>query len=353
MMTTNATLTGHVLRAAVALSLLAATGCGLEKQEEPALTGPSEYGYSITVQSHTDRLPQDGVSVVRVTARVLDSGGKPVPDFWLLWTVTAPPGVFVEPSDQQTKTNAQGETTITVRAPTPPAFLPGSTAQLTITARPVGSDALSTDNYRTIVVQLIPPAGTLPVNNPPVPAFTISPAIGNINQTMTFDASLTRDEGEPCGSLCSYAWDFGDFETGSGMVVTHAYSRPATFTVTLTVTDSRGGVASSTKELIISGPLAPVARLEITPASAVGGTNIAFNGANSTVGLGATITQYVWDFGDGTSVTTTGPVTSKAYPPVTAGQPDRNYPVVLTVFDNFGRTSVATGTVTATAPEIP
>jgi PKD repeat protein len=334
---------------------LAATGCSLAKQKEPALAGPSEYGYSISVQSHTDRLPQDGVTVARVTAKVLDSGGNPTPNFGLQWSVKASNGAFVEPSEQQTQTNANGESQITVRAPNPPAFLSSSPAELEITARPVGGDALSTANFRTIVVQLIPPAGTLPVNRLPEPAFTISPAIGNINQTMRFDASLTKDEGEPCGSLCSYAWDFGDFETGSGMVATHAYSRPSGatfFTVTLTVTDSRGGVASTTKPLTISGPEPPVARLEINPTSAVGGTVIAFNGAGSTVGLGATITQYVWDFGDGTSLTTTVPVTSRPYPEVPAGQPNRNYPVVLTVTDNFGRTSLATGTVTATAPAL-
>jgi hypothetical protein len=74
-------------------------------------------------------------------------------------------------------------------------------------------------------VALVPPAGTLPINNLPVASFSISPAIGNINETLTFDASATKDEGEPCNALCSYQWNFGDFEPGSGMVVTHAYSR--------------------------------------------------------------------------------------------------------------------------------
>lgn len=341
-MTTNATSMRYVLRAAAALSLLAATGCSLAKQKEPALAGPSEYGYSINVQSHTDRLPQDGASVARITARVLDSNGKPEPNFWLQWSVSASNGAFVEPSAQQTMTNAQGETGITVTAPTPPAFLPASVARLSITARPVGHDALSTDNYRTIEVQLLPPPGTLPVNNMPVPSFSISPAIGNINETLTFDASGTKDEGEPCNSLCSYQWNFGDFEPGSGMVVTHAYNRPATFTVTLTVTDSRGGVASTTKSVTITGPAAPVAAFSITPAavSLATGATVAFNAGTSTIGLGGIIEEYVWDFGDGTSQTTTLPVVTKTY--TTVGPK----PVVLTITDNFGRTSMATGLVT-------
>ena len=39
----------------------------------------------------------------------------------------------------------------------------------------------------------------------------------NINQTVTFDASLTRDEGVVCGDRCTYSWDFGsDAKTRPG-----------------------------------------------------------------------------------------------------------------------------------------
>jgi PKD repeat protein len=346
-MTTNATLTGHVLRAAVALALLAATGCSLAKQKEPALSGPSEYGYSINVQSQTDRLPQDGASVARITARVLDSGGKPAVDFWLLWTVSASNGAFVEPSEQQTKTNAQGETAITVRAPAAPALVPTSVARLTITARPVGGDALSTDNYRSIQVALVPPAGTLPINNLPVAAFSISPAIGNINETLTFDASGTKDEGEPCNALCSYQWNFGDFEPGSGMVVTHAYSRAATFTVTLTVTDSRGGVASTTKSLTITGPAPPTATFTATPATVASGREVTFVGPAPGAVIGATIEEYVWDFGDGTSETKSSNLVRHTYTHP-GGLTNVTRTVQLTVKDNFGQTDSKTVTVTVT-----
>ena len=340
-MTTAAASFRHAVCAAAALALVVSAACSLENTKEPGLAGPSEYGYSINVTAHTDRLSQDGASVVEVTARVLDQGGNPTPDFVLQWSVSASNGAFVEPSAQQTRTNAAGMSRITVKAPSAPALVPSSTARLAITARPVGSDALSTGNYRTVEVQLIPPAGTLPVNNLPQPSFTISPAIGNINQTMTFDASPTKDEGEPCGSLCSYAWDFGDFATDSGTVVTRSYSRPAIFTVTLTVTDSRGGVASTTKAVTISGPAAPTAAFTIAPAtvSLATGATVAF-ASTSTIGLGAVIEAYVWDFGDGTSQTTTVPVVTKTY--ATVGPK----PVVLTIKDNFGRTAIATGLVT-------
>ena len=340
----------RTLRAVALIAAGAAAGCTTSDQEAPALSGPSEFGQSISVTATPDRLNQDGVSQARVEATIRDAGGRPTQGVAVQWSVDASTGVLVEPSAQQSVTDSQGRAAILVTAPAPPALVPSTPATLTITAKPVGADATSTLNMRSVVVQLVPPAGTLLPNRLPVASFTIAPAIGNINQELRLDASLTMDEGEPCGDLCKYEWDFGDFETGNGRTVTKSYGRPGTYTITLTVTDSRGGVGSVTKSLTINGPAAPVARLTITPASAVGGTTIAFNAGGSTVGLGATIDAYLWDFGDGTTLTTDVPVASHAYPVVpseAAGGKPMNYPVVLTVIDNFNRTSVATGTATA------
>ena len=155
--------------------------------------------------------------------------------------------MLVEPSVQQSTTDAQGRARMVVTAPPPPAFLPTSAATLTITATPIDGDALSTDNSRTVMVQLVPPAGTLPPNRLPVASFTVVPAVGTIMETITFDASLTTDEGEPCGSLCTYQWNFGDFQTASGIRVSHSFERPGTYTVVLTVVDPRGGVGSTNR----------------------------------------------------------------------------------------------------------
>ena len=340
----------RILRAVALIAAGAAAGCTTSDQEAPALSGPSEFGQSISVTATPDRLNQDGVSQARVEATIRDAGGKPTQGVAVQWSVDASTGVLVEPSAQQSVTDSQGRAAILVTAPAPPALVPSTPATLTITAKPVGTDVTSTLNMRSVVVQLVPPAGTQLPNRLPVPSFTIAPAIGNINQEMRFDAGLTMDEGEPCGDLCTYQWDFGDFETNSGRTVTKSYGRPDSYTVTLTVTDSRGGVGSTKQSLTINGPAPPQARLTITPASAVGGTTLAFNAGGTTVGIGATIERYVWEFGDGTTATTTAPVTSKAYPVVpmeSLGGRQINYPVVVTVIDNFGRSSVAAATATA------
>ena len=53
-----------------------------------------------------------------------------------------------------------------------------------------------------------------------------------------FDAAASSD---PDGTIASYAWDFGDGETGTGVSPAHTYGAAGSYTVKLTVTDDRGG----------------------------------------------------------------------------------------------------------------
>jgi PKD repeat protein len=224
--------------------------------------------------------------------------------------------------------------------------VPSSPARLTITAKAVGADVASTLNTRSVVVQLVPPPGTLLPNRLPIVSFSIAPAIGNINQEIVFDASETTDEGEPCGALCSYQWDFGNFETDSGQRVTRRFSTSGTYTITLTVTDARGGVDSDSRSLKINGPPPPTASFTATAS----GLTVALNAGGSAAGAGGTLVEYIWDFGDGTTATTDLPATSHAYPSVGATGTVTPYVIVLTVKDNFGQTKTATNTVSITTP---
>jgi DNA/RNA endonuclease G (NUC1) len=56
------------------------------------------------------------------------------------------------------------------------------------------------------------------------------------------------------GDVLTYAWNFGDGQTGTGANVSHTYATAGTFTVTLTVTDSRGLTGSSTSTATIASP---------------------------------------------------------------------------------------------------
>ena len=66
---------------------------------------------------------------------------------------------------------------------------------------------------------------------------------------MTFDAS---DSSDFDGTIVSFDWDFGDGDTGTGVLVTHSYST-GRYTVVLTVTDNDGNEDTAIKTVDIDG----------------------------------------------------------------------------------------------------
>ena len=156
---------------------------------------------------------------------------------------------------------------------------------------------------------------------PPTAAFT-----STVNfLTVSADASGSSD---PNGPISSYAWDFGDGTSGTGVTVQHAYAAPGTYTVRLTVQDDTGNRATTSRAVTASAPPAnrpPVAAFT----SSVNQLSAAFNATGSSDPDG-TVASYAWDFGDGTAGT--GATASHDY--AAAG----TYQATLTVTDNAGAT---------------
>ena len=69
------------------------------------------------------------------------------------------------------------------------------------------------------------------LDEPPTAALGASPAVPIPGQSVTFNAG---GSGDSDGAIASYAWDFGDGNTGTGQTPSHAYAAPGTYTVTLT-----------------------------------------------------------------------------------------------------------------------
>jgi hypothetical protein len=333
---------GTALSAAMMLAA-SAIGCGLEKQSAPELAGPSEFGLSITLTATPDSIVQDGASqsVIQVIARGPD--GRPVPGVALQMSATSSDGSIraVTFTADTVVTDNQGQATLGLIAPPPPATVPTTQPILYVNATPVGSDFQNVVP-RQIQVRLVAPAGTPLPNLQPDAVILADPRVANYNETIRFDGSLTTDEGQACGSRCQYIWEFGDNTIAvKGITAEHAYPLPGTYTVTLTVTDDRGGVDTASVDIRIIGPSAPVANFTVTPSTVAVGATATFNASTSTVGAGATITQYAWDFGDGSpTVTTSSATTTKSY--ATAGAKL----VTLTITDSLNRTATRTSTVT-------
>jgi PKD repeat protein len=70
--------------------------------------------------------------------------------------------------------------------------------------------------------------------------------------TVSVDGSGSSD---PDGTIPSYAWNWGDSTPGgSGATATHTYGTAGTYTIQLTVTDDRGGTATTSRQLTVTAP---------------------------------------------------------------------------------------------------
>ncbi|MEX0691021.1 MAG: S8 family serine peptidase [Gemmatimonadales bacterium] len=87
--------------------------------------------------------------------------------------------------------------------------------------------------------------GGEPTNSPPNASFTFSCT----DLSCSFDGAGSTDSD---GSITSYAWNFGDGSTGSGVTVSHTYGADGTFTVTLTVTDDDGATDNASQNVTVS-----------------------------------------------------------------------------------------------------
>ena len=80
-----------------------------------------------------------------------------------------------------------------------------------------------------------PPGGGGSGNVAPIAVATASPVSGNVPLAVTFDGSSSSD---PDGNVASYAWNFGNGSTGTGVSAATTYSAAGTYSAVLTVTDN-------------------------------------------------------------------------------------------------------------------
>jgi len=125
----------------------------------------------------------------------------------------------------------------------------------------------------------------------------------------SFNATAAASNG---ASISSYTYDFGDGQktTSTSKSVKHVYAKPGTYTAKLTVTikvhgtnKTITGPGCETKVIVETPPPTPVYTCDSLTKNKISRTEYAFNGA-ATAKDGASITNYTFDFGDGTPVQT-------------------------------------------------
>lgn len=110
-------------------------------------------------------------------------------------------------------------------------------------------NTLTTTLPRQSITLLVLPAGTA-VNQSPVASATANPTTGAAPLAVSLNGSASTD---PDGSIVSYAWNFGDTTSGSGVTTSHTYTTAGTYTATLTVTDNGGKTASTSLTITATG----------------------------------------------------------------------------------------------------
>jgi hypothetical protein len=86
---------------------------------------------------------------------------------------------------------------------------------------------------------------------PPAAVVVYQPAQPKAGEGIAFDGSLST---AAAGSITSYAWTFGDGQSGSGRQVVHSYSALGAYWVGLTVRDTNGLTESSYREVGVAKP---------------------------------------------------------------------------------------------------
>lgn len=318
-------------RFAIISALLISAGCTTEKTPIPELTGPSELALALRLQLSPDSILGDGGSQSVLTIEATGPDGRPVRGLPLQVEISAD-GFIFDFGTLSAKTVITGDDGRARVIYTSPRV--NQTSLVTFIVTPIGGDFRGQIG-RTIDLRLVPTGVIGPPNLAPIPRFTFTPANPSAFQTVTFDASDTRDPdprnpaSQPiCGANCTYQWDFGDGSTATGVFTSHQFTEVRSYQVRLTVTDAQG-LSAQTAVTITVGPGAPPSgSFTFSPDAPGVGQPVFFNASAVTAAPGRRIVSYSWNFGDGT--TGSGVTVTHSYnaPGV--------YRVTLTVEDDAG-----------------
>lgn len=156
------------------------------------------------------------------------------------------------------------------------------------------------------------------------------------NSPVTLGAAAWLTATTTSGTHVHYTWHFGDGTTATGSGVTHAYTSPGIYTVTVTATNSLSVVRTTTNVTVQDEAIAGLTASNDSPTHLNSATHL-----TATVSLGTNVT-YTWDFGDGTSGG--GAAASHTYPAV------GTYTATVTASNTMNTVTATTPVVVEDAP---
>jgi parallel beta-helix repeat protein len=151
----------------------------------------------------------------------------------------------------------------------------------TISLMVTGAGGASAPRSHTV---LINPPSSLVAN------FNAAPVTGIMPLTVQFIDTST-------GNPTSWQWNFGDGSTSSLQSPSHVYTEPGKYTVTLTISNAQGSNTMMMGDLIYVRNTPPTADFSGTPLAGAAPLSVQFSDEST----GNAITQWHWDFGDGTT----------------------------------------------------
>jgi hypothetical protein len=206
---------------------------------------------------------------------------------------------------------------------------------------------LTTTQAATVTATVGAKTGTVKVTTNALPTVTLTGPATTPTAGLTSNFTLTVAAGSNAAPIRSVVVTFGEgspvnLGAATGTIsVPHVFLTPGTFTVTATATDSSGQSTSMSVPIIVY-PSVPFL-LSVTGPSGRVGTPINLT-AVPAAGSPA-IVSYTWDFGDGTSVTTTVAAVSHIYTSIPAGYTSYPYVVTVTALGVDGRGGIGSTSV--------
>ena len=327
-------------------TVLVVSGCTVHQQSTGSLSGPSGLGLSLRLLATPDTVTQDGSAAAQssISVTAFDHNGSSVAKTVQL-TLNGPGTLSAS------AVSTPGSVTYI-----PPASTTGSATVVTIFASIVGTTGASSSigGCSSQPCPLTAPQISLTLNpatalspSAPLAQFGVNPSSPVTQQTATFDATsscgtqLVSNACPGTSALTGFSWNFGDNSTATGQTVFHSFGAKGTYTVTLTVTNAQGRMASSSQIVTVTTVAPPAAVFSVSPNTLHANVTVAnFNGAQSAAASNHQIVRYDWNFGDGTTASTTTSATTHLYTTV------NTFKSTLTVTDDLGQQSTAEVDVT-------